>query len=153
MTLTFPTAVEQTRYSPWAHAESLDLRIIYRDLPPPRMGYFHRPARIIVLAADLRQVERRCTLAHELVHFERGDVRCPTDWQNRRQELVVSELASRRLVRIEDLARAVTAHQHAVDQAEDLWVDLDTLTIRLATLGDDERQYLDRIVRAVAVGA
>lgn len=139
------------RYDPWRHAETLDLRIVFRQLPGDLMGvYFHGPSRVIALDSRLTQVERRCTLAHELVHLERGDGgRCATDWHESKQEQQVHQVAARRLIRAEDLALALILHEHPYAQAEELWVDEMTLATRLAGLSTVEREELAELCRPV----
>lgn len=139
------------RYDPWEHASRLDLRIVFRKLPEDLMGvYFHGPARVIALDSRLTQVERRCTLAHELVHLERGDDgHCATDWHEDKQEQLVHSIAARRLIATEDLALALILHESIYAQAEELWVDEMTLRTRLAGLSTAERLELAELCRPV----
>ena len=139
------------RYDPWEHASRLDLRIVFRELPGDLMGvYFHGPSRVIALDSRLTQAERRCTLAHELVHLERGDDgHCATAWHESKQEALVHQLAARRLIRTEDLALALILHEHLTLQAEELWVDEWTLRTRLAGLSTAERLELAELCRPV----
>jgi hypothetical protein len=75
------------------------------------------------------QVERRCTLAHELEHLRLGHDRCMPGWVERR----VSHAAARRL--LPDIARVADALAwsacHVGEAAEELWVDEPTLLARL----------------------
>ena len=139
------------RYDPWDHAAGLDLRIVFRKLPGDLMGvYFHGPSRVIALDSRLTQAERRCTLAHELVHLERGDDgRCASAWHESTLEAHVHQIAARRLIRTEDLALALILHEHLSVQAEELWVDELTLTARLAGLSTGERDELAELCRPV----
>lgn len=131
------------RYSPWAQAATMRLRIIQRELPDGLLGYWHQPSRTIVLDAGLTQAERRCTLAHELVHVERGDDgQCASDWHENKLEQLVHLTAARRLIHIGDLALALLLYDHEDDQADELWVDRDTLRTRLAGLTEAEREEL-----------
>lgn len=142
---------DSRRYDPWDHASRLDLRIVFRKLPGDLMGvYFHGPSRVIALDSRLTQAERRCTLAHELVHLERGDDgRCASAWHESKQEALVHQIASRRLITTEDLALALILHTHVHDQAEELWVDLGTLRTRLAGLSTAEHEELAELCRPV----
>lgn len=92
-----------------------------------------------------RQRERRSTLAHELVHLERGIAPYHPHY-TLREERIVDELAARRLISILDLADALTWCQGRVDDeaAEELGVDLETLKTRLATLKPIELCWLER---------
>lgn len=138
------------RYSPWDHASRLDLRIIHRDLPTGLLGYWHAPARTIVLDSGLTQVERRCTLAHELVHVERGDDgQCSSDWHENKLELQVHAAAARRLIGLPELGLALILHEHEVDQADELWVDVQTLQVRLAGLSPAECHEIATYARPV----
>lgn len=142
---------EHGRYDPWEHASQLDLRIVFRKLPGDLMGvYFHGPSRVIALDSRLTQAERRCTLAHELVHLERGDDgRCASDWHESKQEALVHQIAARRLISAPDLAMALLLHEHVADQADELWVDELTLRARLAGLSTAERDELAELCRPV----
>lgn len=101
--------------------------------------------RTITLHPLLTQAERRSTLAHELVHLERGPA---PPHLVAREELIVEEIASRRLVDLDDLAGAIVWHDgHAHDSmADDLWVDRGILLARIRSLDDEERAYIDEIV-------
>lgn len=84
-------------------------------------------------------------LTHELVHLERGPA---PEWAWPREELVVEEIAARRLIGLDDLADAIVWHDgHAHDDmAEDLWVDRAILVARIRALDTDERAYIECIV-------
>jgi Zn-dependent peptidase ImmA (M78 family) len=89
----------------------------------------------IVMHPHQTQVQRRCTLAHELAHIELGH----TDGCRHRDEAAARELAARRLI---DLDRLLAAWKWATSEAEmadELWVDTDTLRTRIETLTDDEK--------------
>lgn len=139
------------RYDPWAHAAGLDLRIVFRELPGDLMGvYFHGPSRVIALDSRLTQAERRCTLAHELVHLERGDDgRCASAWHESKLEVQVHQVAARRLIHAADLALALILHEHPADQADELWVDELTLAARLAGLSTAEALEIAELCRPV----
>lgn len=138
------------RYDPWRHAAGMNIRIIQRPLPIGLLGYWHAPSRTIVLDNRLNQAERRSTLAHEIVHVERGDDgQCASDWHESKQEQQVHQIASRRLIATEDLALAMLIHEHETDIADELWVDLGTLRARLAGLSTAEREELAELCRPV----
>lgn len=126
------------RYNPWIHGADLNVHVITRVLPLTMRGCWHFPTRTVILSRRLTQVERRCTLAHELVHVERGDTGpCPG------QERAVHAVAASRLIPVEDLALAFLLHAHEIDQAAELWVDLSTLRTRVAELTDAERAFVE----------
>lgn len=132
------------RYNPWQHASLLDLRIVLRPLPGRLRGYYrHGPARVIVIDSQLTQTERRVTLCHELIHYERGDEPCASDWHESKQEAIVRELSARRLITLADLGDGLALYDHERDLAEYLWTDRSTVRIRVATLSAIERAELD----------
>lgn len=127
-----------SRYNPWLDAVDLNVRVITRPLPIDMLGCWHFPSRTVVLSKRLSQIERRCTLAHELVHVERGDTGPCVG-----QERAVHAVAAARLIPVEDLALAFLLHAHEQDQARELWVDLATLRTRVAELTDTERAFVE----------
>lgn len=90
------------------------------------------------------QVERRCTLAHELAHIDLGHTSGCSD----RDEIQASRLAARRLIRLDQLADALVWSQHLDVVAEALWVDVPTLRARLDHLHPAERHYLRQRIEA-----
>lgn len=138
-----PAHLPSDRYNPWRHAGRLNVKILLRALPHQMLGYWHFPSRTILLHPRLTQTERRCVLAHELAHVERGDHgRCASDWHQSKQEAEVHEVAARRLIRIEQLALALLLHDNLHDQAEELWVTPHTLRVRLECLTAAEREFI-----------
>ena len=92
----------------------------------------------------LTQVERRCTLTHELVHLERGPA--PAEARARaREERIVDVIAARRLIPITALIDAYRwcPAGHPAELAEELWVDIPTLRTRMATLDPFEVAELE----------
>jgi len=104
--------------------------VIIEQMSGRLLGELRYP--IIALRAGTSAAQRRCTLAHEIVHLERGLGDCGL-WAAR-EELHVHAEASRRLIRLVDLARAIRdaggAHD-VVALAQALDVDLETLRLRL----------------------
>lgn len=126
------------RYDPWEHCASLALRVIRRDLRAPLRAYWHPPSRTVVLDRTLSQRERRCTLAHEIVHVERGD-ECR---QTAKVETAVHLVASRRLITLEQLAAGLAWTKDQRVLADELCVDDVTLEVRLAHLSLDEQDIV-----------
>ena len=89
-------------YDPWAHAEMLDVPIVFRDdLPSAEMvAAFSVEHQAIFVRPNLHVAVERCGLAHELVHFENNDVGT-TDFQ----ELRADRISARRLIRPSGLER------------------------------------------------
>lgn len=136
------------RYHPWRHLSCL-AHITVRwtrddEELDGALGWFYLDRDEIVMDDRQTQVQRRSTLAHELVHAERRDEPCGSlilDW---RQELAVSQLAARRLIPIRALGEALAWAADVDEAADELWVDADTLRVRLAHLHPAERAYLKR---------
>ncbi|MFE7846563.1 ImmA/IrrE family metallo-endopeptidase [Microbacterium sp. NPDC057407] len=83
-------------YDPWEHAAMLGVPIVFRDdLPDPGMVacYSEEHAAIFVRPTLHRAVER-CAIAHEIVHYEHGDVGTSI-----LQERRADRIAARRLIR------------------------------------------------------
>ena len=93
----------------------------------------------IFLDDKLLQVERRCTLEHELEHKARGHQGC----QPPAVEADVDRVVSRRLIPIERLLAGLRWAHDELELADELWVDVDTLYARLANLDDRERGLVD----------
>lgn len=126
------------RYDPWEHCATLGLRVIRRDLRAPLRACWHPPSRTVILDRGLSQRERRCSLAHELVHVERGD-ECR---QAAKVEAAVHLVAARRLITIEQLAGALAWTRDPHVLADELWVDDVTLEVRMADLTEVEQHIL-----------
>lgn len=125
--------------SPWHPWRALRQRTDVRQLwehEPGLLGSWCERTREIRLHPDLSQAERRCTLTHELIHAERGDTSCDES---------VHREAARRLIKIGPLLSAVAFYgEDWPAVAEELWVDEDTLRIRLASAHPSERGALSR---------
>lgn len=88
----------------------------------------------------LLQVERRCSLAHEVIHLERGDTgACPPA-----VEAEVNQEAARRLIPWEHLLDAVQWARSEEELADELWVTVKILRARAETLHADELMTLAR---------
>ena len=60
-------------YHPWRHFRAQAAWTLHwADLPPRLHGYTDFWGGTVTLDRRLRQVERRCTIAHEVAHIERG---------------------------------------------------------------------------------
>lgn len=130
-------------YNPWAELASLPgIRVVFGALDDGCWGYYDEPTDTIHLDNRLSQTERRCTLAHELVHAKVRDVPYPDERTERHRERRVCDEATRRLVPLDALADmlAWADDEHVV--AEALWVDVDTVRTRLTNLTQDELAYI-----------
>jgi hypothetical protein len=120
------------------------------DLPDDVLGDTDGVAHIRMATGQL-QVERRCTITHEMVHVERGDTGCCDE----KAELRVRKEAARRLITITELGEAMIFHGEHDDEAlaDELRVDVDTLLVRKAWLHPAERGYLRRRLEQREMGA
>jgi hypothetical protein len=121
-------------WNPWRHIGHYYPHVIVdtdRELPARMWGL--QSGHRIWLCRRLNQVRRRCTLTHEIVHLERGPV--PADPAGlAREERVVSQLAARRLIPIDQLTAALAWTRDPHQLADELWVDLPTLYARMGAL-------------------
>jgi hypothetical protein len=117
-----------------------EVTVVFGDPGEGNVGVVDLRARVITLCPTLLQDERRSTLTHELVHLERGSPCGPGEWEERE----VARLAAARIISLPDLVEAVKWSDHVDEQALELWVDEDTVRVRLRHLTDRERAELDR---------
>lgn len=87
------------------------------------------------------QAQRRSTLAHELVHLERGPF---AEGCREREERTVDDVAARRLITLDQLAGALVWAYDVVELARELWVDVEIVRVRMANLTEDEGRELER---------
>lgn len=133
----------ESRWHPWRHAAENYPDVIincHRELPHQMWGVTSFKLRKVWLCRRLRQVHRRCTLTHELIHLERGPV--PPGLQER-EERIVDELAARRLIEMRDLEEGLRWSREPTELADALWVDLPTLHTRMSTLDPLETSQLE----------
>jgi Zn-dependent peptidase ImmA (M78 family) len=128
----------------------VDLTIRTAALPDPLMGLWDQRTRTVWLDSRLTPVERRCTLAHELVHAERGDVPCGDPALDARQETRVEREAARRLLPLARLAEVLRWSPDLREAAAELDVEVGVLELRLASLDDTERAALSTSAAAHA---
>ena len=120
------------------------VRVQIEPLDSETWGYYDAESQVIRLDSQLTQVERRCTLQHEILHAQRGDEPCATAWHEAKQERLVDRLAARRLVDLTALADELAWATDEFELADALWIDVATLRARLAGLTSTERQWLGR---------
>lgn len=122
------------RYDPWRDlGRRTYLSVEFVDMPTGRRGIIR--GNTIQIDQHQLQVERRSTIAHELVHDERRIF--PRDPVLRaREETLVERTAARRLIALPDLVDALRAcsTRCANDLAEHLWVDRPMLEARMSAL-------------------
>lgn len=96
-------------WDPWAALRARpDITLVWAWLPTGQYGTVRRDGAgwLIMLHAGLDRAERRCAIAHELVHVERGIIEGPRAVMVREERIVRAETA-RRLVPLDALARTV----------------------------------------------
>lgn len=134
---------ETTPWSPWRHLREhySDVRVYETELPVRLLGCVDLDQRIIWLDSRLTQAERRCTLAHELGHLDRGVVCCdPVAAEV--EERAIDGWAARMLIPVGSLVRAFQWSCHLPEIADELWVDLHMLRARLRGLTDCEQDLV-----------
>lgn len=132
-----------SRHHPWRALRALgDLwELVWtHDLPDGELGLTSHSERRIYLAHGQDQVERRCTIDHEVEHARRGEV--PAHLQAR-EERLIDEISARRLIPLECLADAMLWSDDEHQIADELWVDTDTLRARMFSLTSDETAALN----------
>ncbi|MFC3848850.1 ImmA/IrrE family metallo-endopeptidase [Corynebacterium hansenii] len=131
-------------WNPDDHTQGL--RII-SSLPLPAGIAGLTDGHTIWLNPALTPTGRRCTLAHELIHVERGIIHHLPNVLAEREERTVDRIAAHRLITIDDLVTAIVWAQGDGDRhgiATDVDVDLSTLDVRLRTVTDDEAAAINR---------
>lgn len=135
-----------TRWNPWRALveEHPDYQVISDyELPGSICGLTSFPKKRIWLCKLLSDVQRECTLAHELVHIERGML--PEDrLEAIAEERAVEEIAARRMIPTRDLLHVAVTRPSSTSAAWAalLRVDRQTLHVRLRTLKTGERAAL-----------
>ena len=130
-------------WHPWrALRRRPEVTLLFGDPGPNAWGRTDYDTKTITLAPDLLQVERRCTLTHELVHLERGPA--PVGGEEREERLVDATAARLLIPSVRALGEALAWAHHPEEAADELWVDIPTLMTRLRHLHPAERAYLRR---------
>ena len=125
-----------------------DVTVLFESEPGRRGSWCSRTRTIRICPKQL-QVERRETAAHERIHAERHHAGC----QDPREELSVRKQVARELIHIRDLGDAVKWTDDEHELADELWVTVEMLRLRVQYLHPGERGFLRRIVAARAGGA
>ncbi|GAB2843189.1 hypothetical protein ACFQ0P_02385 [Microbacterium insulae] len=131
----FDDEADARDYDPWEHAAGLGIPIIFRDdLPDPAMVacYSHVHRAMFVRTGLLTSVER-CAIAHEIVHFEHGDLGAGAHEEDR-----ADRLAARRLIRPRRLRELATVTDDPAVVALELGVTERTMRTYLRTHCDTD---------------
>lgn len=117
-----------------------DVALRIAPLPEGLLGITLHDWHLIALNRTMDATERRCVLAHELAHWERGPVPC-TPWLAAKEEATCDLIAARRLIPLDALADLAWC-DNLGQAAEELDVTEDVLACRLDHLTDSERDRL-----------
>lgn len=112
------------------------------DLPPPYQAV--TDGEHIWMRKGLLQVERRCTLAHELTHIDLGH----TAHQDDAVEARVRRCAARRLLSVDQLVPIALWTQDVGEAADELWVTVEVLEDFLDSLSPSEIADIEAAVSA-----
>ncbi|MGV9744633.1 hypothetical protein ACWDTG_06925 [Rhodococcus zopfii] len=132
------------RWHPWRHIGRHHPRVPITceyKLESGRKGLLTTSG--IYLDCRLTQAGRRCTLTHEIIHLERGPVP-DHPYLSAIEEHLVDVLTARRLITLPHLLDGLVWTQWPDELAEELWVDVDTLTTRVEHLTGEERAHINR---------
>lgn len=130
-------------YHPWRAFRALKhVKLRWAPLPLGILGLtdFDRNEVILDPVQNVTQADRRCTIAHEMHHLIRGPV---PRHLTAREEAEIDKQTSRLLLPdIKKVGEALAWSHDLAEAADELWVDEDTLKIRLKHLHPAERGYL-----------
>lgn len=130
--------VRPMTHHPWRDLRSREhITLSWRDLPPGVWGTTDGSS-AIWMEPRLLQVERRCTLAHELAHIDLGHTTKPTVGE----ESAARRLAAQQLIEWDALVDAFRWAHNAIEAADELWVTPEVLEDRLRFLHPNERALL-----------
>jgi hypothetical protein len=125
-------------FDPWATLRRLShIQIAWIRMPDDQPGRTDG-VRVVWLDKRLQQVERRCTVTHELIHIERGHDGC----QAPRIEYQVCVETARRLIPIDELCQHAAWARSIQELADELWVTPEVATDRLQSLTPKETAQL-----------
>lgn len=129
----------------WVTSPETSPDVVHRTLPNGVVGYYSRKENRIYLDPALSQGQMTSTLAHEMIHAERGDYATGNELLDLKQEVAVEKEASRRLINIQELLHAARSCHSLEELAEDLVVDEEMLETRISMLTEDQARQLKTI--------
>lgn len=136
-------------WHPWRELRSLS-EVVFAITPdlPSGNAWWSPKHQVVLMKPGLLQVERRCSLAHEMGHRALGHSgqECYPDQTRQavRAELAADRWAARRLIELDDLVAAGKWTSCRFEAAEELWVTPHMLDVRLRTLHVSEQGLLER---------
>lgn len=102
-------------------------------------GWFDHDSLTMSIRHGMTQAERRSTVRHELEHYKRGRVWAA--WRER-EETACELAAARDLIDLHNLGEALAWTSAPAEIADELWVDVALLEMRMRHLHPAERAYL-----------
>ena len=123
--------------NPWTVLDRLGL--VLERAPICERGRFYPRERVIIVRHDLRIVEERAVLWHEIAHAVRGDERCAADVLDKRQEDAAWRYAARRAIPLAALLEALRWSDQVDEVADLLKTTPELLTVRTTTMHPSER--------------
>lgn len=128
---------------PWRRfREQVGWLIGWADLPDGIWAFSDHEQQIVVMDRRLTQAQRRCTIAHEVEHFDVPTPESPV--LAARLEQQIDQKVARRLIPLDRLGDALAWSHTIAEAAGELWVDVPTLRTRLEHLHPAERAYLNQ---------
>lgn len=130
--------LDTMRHHPWRDLRSREhLTLAWQAMPDGIRGATNGTS-TIWMEPRLLQVERRCTLAHELAHVDLGHTSC----DDLKAEQAACRRTARQLISWDALIDVFKWAHNAYEAADELWVTPEVLEDRLRFLHPNERALL-----------
>lgn len=130
-------------HHPWRDLRDReDVTVFWRDMPGGLLGATN--GRDIWMDRRQLQVERRCTLTHELVHLDLGHEEC----QDVKTEAMVRRITARRLITLDQLVEVARWALSLEEAADAMWVTPEVLADFIHSLAPAERAIVLSAVTA-----
>lgn len=140
------------RHHPWrAFGELVDWELEWTDdLPFGTWGLTVWEEKKVLLANGMGESERRCTIEHERRHILRGPA--PYGLELHEEVVVHRQVARALMPSIRRVGHALAFHRADIERAaHELWVDEQTLHVRLSSLPAGERAWLDEQLATILI--
>lgn len=141
-------AEDMPPWSPWDYLRrNYPEHQVIRTYELPGTFWGLQQGRRIWLCSKLNVAQQRSTLAHEIIHLERG-IPPVDEFLRKKEEQICDWFASRRLIRAHEFARVAASHPHATSAkwfAHRLWVDRAMMVARLRYLTNLEMDEFEAL--------